>query len=113
MSKPTTFDNGFRVARLLRHRWFLEELQAAGWQNGENIIGAVPETPLSEIRAAMRHYEQGKRFFVVLLSINDHHAITGVIAVIPMQAPAEISLMISGMWGPAENLPLEGENGMD
>lgn len=61
-----TFDSGFKVARLLRHRWFLTILENAGWVNGGRIIGATPDTTLEEIHRMLEHVERGENVMVVV-----------------------------------------------
>lgn len=45
----TTFDSGFRLAKLLKLDWFRKALVNAGWESGDRVIGAVHHTEIAEI----------------------------------------------------------------
>lgn len=45
----TTFDSGFRLAKLLKFAWFRKALTRAGWRSGDAVIAAVSYTSISEI----------------------------------------------------------------
>lgn len=49
----STFDSGFKVARLLRHDWFRRRATRAGWKSGGWIIGATPDTSMRELTTCM------------------------------------------------------------
>lgn len=59
----TTFDSGFRLAKLLRLEWFRKALTRAGWKNGDPVIGAVSYTSVEEILSCL---DSGQNALVVV-----------------------------------------------
>lgn len=59
----TTFDSGFRLAKLLRLDWFRKALSRAGWKNGDSVIGAVSYTSVEEILSCL---DSGQNALVVV-----------------------------------------------
>jgi len=65
------FDSGFKMARVLRHRWFRDMLAEVGWQNGERCMAVSPDVPIHEVFDTLKHVEKGEPVTLVMSKWSD------------------------------------------
>jgi len=66
------FDSGFKMARVLRHAWFVSTLAGAGWKSGERVMAVTPDTKIHEIFDTLQHVDKDEPVTVVMSRWNDN-----------------------------------------